>query len=153
MNKRILLALVCAAASLTAFAQPTTSAPADDPNAAKIVFETMEYNFDSIVQGDTVKYTFTFKNTGKSPLIISDVQVGCGCTVPKYSKEPIPPGKKGTIYVEFRSAGKMGMQEKPITVVSNSGGGNVVLFLRGKVVTKPAAPAPGTQPRPGPVNK
>jgi hypothetical protein len=149
--KRILLFLICATASLAAFAQPTSSAPVADPSAPIITFETMEYNFDSVVQGDTVKYTFTFKNTGKSPLIISDVQVGCGCTVPKYSKEPIAPGKKGTIYVEFRSAGKMGVQDKPVTVISNSGGGNVVLHLKGTVQVKPAAAPADT--RPGPVNK
>ena len=137
--KRILLTLICAASSVIAFAQPTTTEPVADPSAPKITFDVTEHNFDSIVQGDTVKYTFTFKNTGKSPLVISDVTVGCGCTVPKYSKEPIAPGKKGTIYVEFRSAGKMGQQEKPITVISNNGGGNVVLYLRGKVVMQKAA--------------
>lgn len=150
---RFFLTLICAASSLIAFAQPTTTEPVVDPTAPKLTFETTEYNFDSIVQGDTVKYTFTFKNTGKTPLVINDVTVGCGCTVPKYSKEPIAPGKKGTIYVEFRSAGKMGQQEKPITVISNNGGGNVVLFLRGKVVAKAASGA-GTMNRTGgPQNK
>lgn len=151
--KRILLTLICAATSLIAFAQPTTSDPVVDPTAPKITFETTEYNFDSIVQGDTVKYTFTFKNTGKTPLVISDVQVGCGCTVPKFSKEPISPGKKGTIYVEFRSAGKMGQQEKPITVISNNGSGNVVLYLRGKVVAKAGADAGQMNRTGGPQNK
>jgi len=153
MSKRLLLSVICAAATLTAFAQPGASAPPPDPNAPKIVFTEMEYDFDSIVQGDTVKYTFHFKNTGKSPLLITDALVGCGCTHPEFSKEPIAPGKTGTIYVEFRSAGKMGMQDKTITVQSNNGGGDVVLHLKGKVVLPPPAPAPGNQPRSGPVNK
>lgn len=151
--KRILLTLIFAASSLIAFAQPQSSAPPADPNAPKIAFDVMEYNFDSIVQGDTVKYTFTFKNTGKSPLIISDVQVGCGCTVPKFSKEPIAPGKKGTIYVEFRSANKMGMQDKEITVKSNNGGGDVVLHLKGKVIMKAAAGQGPMNRTGGPQNK
>lgn len=152
--KRILLSMICAAATLTAFAQPGTSAPPDDPTAAKITFETLEYNFDSIVQGDTVKYTFKFKNTGKSPLLLTDAIVGCGCTVPNYSKEPIAPGKSGTIYVEFRSAGKMGVQDKTITVKSNNGGGDVVLHLKGKIVLKAAADGQGPMNRTGgPQNK
>ena len=130
--KRILLTLIFAGASLMAFAQPTSAAPPDDPSAPKITFETLEYNFDSIVQGDTVKYTFKFKNTGKSPLLITSADVTCGCTQPVFPKEPIPPGKSGTIYVEFRSAGKMGMQDKTITIKSNNGGGDVVLHLKGK---------------------
>lgn len=151
--KRILLTLICASASLVAFAQPSTSEPVADPAAPKMTFEVMEYNFDSIVQGDTVKYTFKFKNTGKSPLLITDAQVGCGCTQPTYSKEPIAPGKSGTIYVEFRSVGKMGPQDKTITIVSNNGAGNVVLHLKGKVVTAPPAPTPGNTNRGGPQNK
>src|SRR5687768_1706260 len=103
---RILLTLIFATASLIALAQPTTTALPDDPSAPKITFETLEYNFDSIVQGDTVKYTFKFKNTGKSPLLITEAAVTCGCTQPIFPKEPIPPGKSGTVYVEFRSAGK-----------------------------------------------
>lgn len=139
--KRILLTLICAAAtSLAAYAQPTTSAP-DDPNGPKITFEVEVYEFDTIVQGDTVKYTFKFKNTGKAPLLISDAIVGCGCTVPKYSKEPIAPGKSATMYVEFRSAGKLGYQDKTITVKSNSNTGDVVLHLKGTIIPKTAAPA------------
>lgn len=158
MSKRVLLTLICAAgATIASFAQPTTSKP-DDPNGPKIVFEVMEFNFDTIMQGDTVKYTFRFKNTGKAPLLISDVHVQCGCTVPQYSKEPIAAGKSGTIYVEFRSYGKMGYQDKWITVMSNSNGGDVILHLKGTVVVaaKPApAPAPGKDAQRGgaPVNK
>ncbi len=140
--KRTLLALIFSSASLTAFAQPTSSAP-DDPNGPKMVVAVDTYAFDSITQGDTVKYTFTFKNTGKAPLIITDALVGCGCTTPVFSKEPIAPGKSGTIYVEFRSIGKMGYQDKTVTIKSNSNTGDVVLHLKGTVVAAPKAPTPG----------
>jgi hypothetical protein len=140
--KRILLTLICAmGAAIASYAQPTSSAP-DDPNAPKMTFTADVYNFDTIMQGDTVKYTFTFKNTGKSPLLITEALVGCGCTQPTFSKAPIAPGKTGTIYVEFRSAGKMGYQDKTVTVKSNNGSGDVVLHLKGTVIPKPA-PAPG----------
>src|ERR1044071_8162623 len=71
--KRILLTLLCAAGTtLASFAQPTTSAPPADPNGPQIYFKIDTYTFDTIHQGDTVKYTFTFKNTGKQPLVITD---------------------------------------------------------------------------------
>lgn len=156
--KRFLLTLLCAAgATLASYAQPNTSSPPADPNGPQIYFKIDTYTFDTIHQGDTVKYTFTFKNTGKQPLVITDAQVGCGCTHPEFPKEPIAPGKSGTIYVEFRSAGKMGFQDKTITIKSNSNGGDYVLHLKGVVVTTPA-PAPGPVPgkdgpQGGPVNK
>lgn len=159
MSKRFLLTLICAAgATLASFAQPTTAAPPEDPNGPMITFEVDSYYFDTIHQGDTVKYTFKFKNTGKAPLLITQCVVVCGCTQPVFPKEPIAPGKSGTIYVEFRSAGKMGMQDKTITVKSNSTGGDFVLHLKGTVIVAspaPPAPVPGKDAQRGgaPVNK
>lgn len=138
--KRILLALIIAAGtSVAAQAQPTSSAP-DDKNGPVITFAVESYSFDTIKQGDIVVREFKFTNTGKAPLIISDVLVGCGCTVTEFSKEPIGPGKTGTIKVEFRSAYKMGPQDKTATVKSNSTGGDVILHLKGTVTVAPATP-------------
>ena len=150
---RIFITLICAlGVSLAAYAQPNSSQPPADPNAPMIAFDVDTYNFDTIMQGDTVKYTFKFKNTGKSPLLITECVVQCGCTQPVFSKEPIAPGKTGTIYVEFRSMGKSYMQDKQITVKSNSGGGDIVLHLKGYVkvpAAKAPQPAPAPAPRPG----
>lgn len=81
--------------------------------------------------------TFEFTNTGDAPLIISDVKSTCGCTVPTKPKEPIMPGKTGTIDVKYNMhAGKI---SKTITVESNAvnyEGGRVPLKLKGEVVEK-----------------
>ncbi len=85
-----------------------------------ITFEESEFSFGDINQGDKVEHIFNFENTGDSPLIITNVQTTCGCTATNWEREPILPGTKSTIKVNFNSAGKMGRQNKVITIVSNS---------------------------------
>ena len=137
MKKAILavsMFLFVAAAQAQTPAAPASSAAAvDNKNAADFKFDVEEYNFGSIKQGDKVTYDFNFVNTGKDPLIITEAHGSCGCTVPSYPKEPIAKSAKGTIHVEFNSTGKMGMQDKTITMTSNAKSGQKVLHLKGNV--------------------
>ncbi|HRH67688.1 MAG TPA: DUF1573 domain-containing protein, partial [Bacteroidia bacterium] len=110
----------------------------DNKNAPDFNFESEEFNFGTIKQGEKVSYDFTFANVGKEPLIITEAHGSCGCTVPQWPKEPIAKGAKGTIHVEFNSTGKMGMQDKTVTITSNAKSGSKVLHLKGNV----EAPAP-----------
>jgi hypothetical protein len=90
-------------------------------NGPVITFEKKSHDFGDIYQGDKVEQTFKFTNTGTEPLIITNVSVTCGCTVPKgWPRDPIAPGQKGEITIAFNSAGKMGRQNKVVTVVSNA---------------------------------
>lgn len=114
MNKIILS--FCLLFSLSLYAQ-TMEGPKNGP---VISFKELSHEFGDIVQGDSVSYTYSFKNTGTAPLIISEVVTTCGCTVPSFSKEPIAPGGSGDITVVFKSAGKEGRQNKIITVLSNA---------------------------------
>ena len=116
------------------------TAPAEGPKA-EIVFEQTLHNFGDIHQGDVVTYVFKFKNTGKAPLVLSNVLVTCGCTAPEWPKEPILPGKKGEIKVSFNSAGKMGAQNKVITVQSNAPQTTVTIVANVLPAVAPAAPA------------
>ncbi|MEI6817381.1 MAG: DUF1573 domain-containing protein [Bacteroidota bacterium] len=125
-------------------------------DSANFKFEVDEVNFGTITQGDTVHRVFNFTNTGGQPLIITEAHGSCGCTQPKFAKDPIKKGEKSTIDVTFNSTGKMGIQDKTITISSNAKGGQKVLHLKGTVeapktpATTPAAPAPAT---PAPVKK
>ncbi|MEL6537479.1 MAG: DUF1573 domain-containing protein [Bacteroidota bacterium] len=101
---------------------------------AAIEFEEKEFNFGDITQGDKVEHTFTFTNTGNAPLILSNVLVTCGCTATDWPKAAIMPGTEGEIKVTFNSTGKMGMQSKPVTVLSNSSQGQVQVKLMGNVL-------------------
>ncbi len=127
---------------------PATAAPAvqDNPNASEIKFEVEEYNFGTIKQGESVDYEFQFTNAGKDPLIISEAHGSCGCTVPLWPKEPLKKGEKGKIKVTFNSTGKMGMQDKTVTITSNSKGGQKVLHFKGNVEAQPGSIAPSPVP-------
>ena len=129
--------------SATPAVQSATPA-ADNPNAAEFKFDVEEYNFGTIKQGDKVDYDFKFANSGKDALVISEAHGSCGCTVPQWPKEPIAKGAKGTIHVEFNSAGKQGMQDKTVTITSNAKGGQKVLHLKGNVEAPPPAPVDNT---------
>jgi hypothetical protein len=98
----------------------TADGEADMSSLPAFDFPVKEYNFGTVIQGEKVSYTFTFTNTGGSELIISNVKASCGCTSPKYSKEPIKPGKKGNIEVIFDSHGRSGEQNKTIKVFANT---------------------------------
>jgi len=69
--------------------------PLDTVNVAKMTFKTTSYDFGTVKEGAEVKHTFVFENTGKAPLLISDARSTCGCTVPQWPKNPIPPGETG----------------------------------------------------------
>jgi hypothetical protein len=60
-------------------------------------------------------------NTGKRPLIISDVSASCGCTMPKKPEGPIAPGASDIIEVKFHSKpGQLGEVSKTVTVTANT---------------------------------
>jgi len=108
----------------------------DAKNPAEFKFQENEYDFGAIAEGEIISHTFEFENSGKSPLIIEQVKAGCGCTTPKgWPKEPISPGEKGKIEVEFNSKGKRGKQKKIISIVANTKPSTrTELFLIGEVI-------------------
>lgn len=132
MKKVLVLALSLLLGGAAAKAQ-TTPAAATQTAGPLIQFEEMKYDFGVIKQGDIVDHTFKFKNTGTAPLIISNIGVSCGCTTPDWTREPVMPGKTGTITAKFNSMGKMGMQNKVLTIESNSSAGNTMVSLVGEV--------------------
>ncbi|HYG02405.1 MAG TPA: DUF1573 domain-containing protein [Chryseosolibacter sp.] len=102
-----------------------------------IEFADLEYDFGTIAEGNVVEHTFEVKNTGEAPLIIQNAQPSCGCTVPDWTKTPIEPGKTGFVKAKFDSKGKPGMQNKTITVTSNSWPKQTVLRFKANVTPKP----------------
>lgn len=102
-----------------------------------IEFAQLEHDFGTIAEGNVVEHTFEVKNTGEAPLIIQSAQPSCGCTVPDWTKTPIEPGKSGFVKAKFDSKGKPGMQNKTITVTSNSWPKQTVLRFKANVTPKP----------------
>ncbi len=108
----------------------------DAAEAPVIKFEKEVYEFGKIEQGESVSYDFNFVNTGKSPLIIKEATATCGCTVPVFSKDPIPAGASSVIKVTFNSTGKEGLQDKVVTIVANTIPQNTEVHLIGEVLNK-----------------
>ncbi|WAC40684.1 DUF1573 domain-containing protein [Pedobacter sp. SL55] len=107
-----------------------------EADAPKVQVEKAIYEFGEIKQGEKVSYEFKFKNVGKTPLIITNATATCGCTVPEYPSAPVKPGEEGVIKVIFDSAGKMGLQDKVVTVTSNANPAFEQLHLVGDVKEK-----------------
>ena len=85
-------------------------------------------------QNKPVTYSFKFTNIGDQPLIISNIETSCGCTVPKYSSTPVKKGETGTITVEFNAAAA-GPFNKVITVKSNAKTPVKYLYIKGVVTS------------------
>ncbi|MBW3130950.1 DUF1573 domain-containing protein [Hymenobacter profundi] len=134
MKKILFLALSLSMAGFAAQAQTVAPANAQAKVAGpNIQFEESKYDFGSVAQGGIVEHTFKFKNTGTAPLVISNIGVSCGCTTPDWTRDPVMPGKTGSVTAKFNSAGKMGMQNKVLTIESNSAAGNAMVSLVGEV--------------------
>jgi hypothetical protein len=101
-----------------------------------IQYEEEKFNFGTCDEGEIVKHMFKFKNTGNEPLIISNAKGSCGCTVPTWPKEPVPPGGSAEIKVEFNSKGKPGPQSKRVTVTANTVPTETFLEISGEVKGK-----------------
>lgn len=102
-----------------------------------MTFADTAYDFGTMVAGETSEHVFSFRNTGKSTLVLAGANSSCGCTVPEFSREPIAPGGDGTLKVTFASAGKEGHIMKAITVASNAYPSTQVLVITADV--KPQA--------------
>lgn len=100
---------------------------------AKIEFKTDTIDYGTIEKGADGLRTFEFTNTGDAPLIISDVKSSCGCTVPKWTKEPIMPGQSGEIQVKY-DTNRVNPIRKTVTVISNATTPTVALKIKGTVV-------------------
>ncbi|MBA3648212.1 MAG: DUF1573 domain-containing protein [Chitinophagales bacterium] len=119
-----------------AFAQTQTAEPAKqaDANAPVFKFNEETFDFGSLPQGTPVTHIFTYTNTGKSPLILSQATASCGCTTPSWTKEPVAPGKTGTVSVTFNAA-KDGTFMKTVTLLSNTGNAKYI-YIKGNVIAK-----------------
>jgi len=153
MKKSIFAVAILALASTGVFAQgkkleaapkvvPTQAPAATNATepATTIKFKTETHDFGTLQEGDPAEAEFVFTNTGKKPLIIQNVQPGCGCTTPYWSKDPVAPGKTGVIKAAYGTKGRVGSFNKNITVTSTAG--TNVIYIKGTVEKAPESSAP-----------
>jgi len=118
---------------------PRSANGMDTVSAARKPFMTFKdtlHEFGQIHAGEVVTYDFTFTNTGKTPLVITNAYGSCGCTVPSYPREAIAPGASNVIKVTFNSAGKEGHQNKTVYIRTNTLRSTENLYITAEVGKK-----------------
>ncbi len=119
---------------MTVFSLVVAFGFANAQEKSKITFEEMSHDFGSFKESDgSQSFTFSFKNEGTAPLVLSNVRASCGCTTPKWTREPVAPGAEGSISVAYNPKNRPGSFNKTVTVSSNAENGTVVLRISGKV--------------------
>lgn len=103
---------------------------------AIIKFEKIVHDYGTVYQNGDGKSEFIFTNKGDEPLVLSSVRSSCGCTIPKWPKEPILPGQTGVIVVTYDTK-RIGTINKQITVLSNATENQIILNIKGNVIQKP----------------
>lgn len=109
-----------------------------------ISFEEEEHDFGTIIDGTPVETVFTYTNTGKSPLVVSNIKSSCGCTVPQdWNKEPLAPGESAHFTVKFNGKGA-NQVSKTITLTTNTEKGTEMVKIKAFIQPDPNAPAKTT---------
>ena len=94
-----------------------------------------EFKFGKITQGEKVEHTYVLTNSGKSDLLIRKVKASCGCTAVQPEKKVIGPGESVNIKTVFNSAGKLGNQNKTVTIITNDPKkSKMILWVKGEVL-------------------
>lgn len=128
MKKIFLFCIYFVAAGLFAHAQDAKTAT----STAEITFEKELYDYGTIDYASDGSYAFKFTNTGKDPLVITNATGSCGCTVPKWPKEPILKGQSAYINVTYDTK-RPGPFTKTVTINSNAKSASKVITIKGVV--------------------
>lgn len=136
-------------------AAPTLAAPEGHPGApsnpqiaatdstttngpgAKIQFDLAVYDFGEAKEGELVKHTYIFTNTGGQMLEVSAVRPSCGCTTAGEWTRQVEPGRTGTIPIQFNTAGQHSPVSKTITVTSNDKANSTAMLQLKGTIWKP----------------
>lgn len=135
----MMLVFAATAATTTVSAQEVA---VKQESGAQISFDKEVHDYGTIEYGANGVCTFTFKNDGNAPLIISNAKGSCGCTVPSWPKEPIAPGASAEISVKYDTK-RPGAINKSVTITSNATNSPTkVIRIKGSIKAKPASGAP-----------
>ena len=121
-------------------ATPEAAAPVEEKPEGPLPtmeFSTTDHDFGTVEEGKKVSFTYKVKNSGQAPLIIQNAAPSCGCTVPDWTKAPIPVGGEGFVKAEFDTKGKPGINNKTITVTANTWPKTSMLKFKAMVTPKP----------------
>ncbi len=133
MIKISMLALTLSLMSFSAIAPVKTLVSKTVAAASSVVWKSETIDVGTIPQNTPKPIVFEFKNTGKTAVIVTNVQGSCGCTATDYTKTPIAPGKSGTVTATYNAANP-GVFTKTVSVTTNADTAVKVLTIKGTVV-------------------
>ena len=130
MKKFILSTLLLCVSAFVANAHVQQETPNVLQDSVK--FETLVHDFGDVPANSQARYEFVFTNKSGQALEIRNVRASCGCTAPSYSKEPVAPGKTGSVVAVYSAPSKAQPFTKTITVETSHG--TFRLTIKGNVV-------------------
>lgn len=138
MIKISMLALTLGLMSFSAIAPVKKIVSKIAVTAPSIVWNSETIDVGQIPQNTPKPIVFEFKNTGKTAVIITNVQGSCGCTATDYTKTPIAPGKSGKVTATYNAVNAGGFT-KTVSVTTNAETTTKVLTIKGTVVAVSAS--------------
>lgn len=108
--------------------------PPQHKGSAYLKLKQPKYDFGTVEQGKVVKIEYEFSNSGTQPLIISTIEVTCGCTVADFPRHPIKPGDTGIILLTFNTKEKYGYQDRVSKIISNATNSPTKIRFKGTVL-------------------
>ncbi len=128
----ILAFLLIGSAVFAQTTKPAEQAAQASTKGPKMVFETNTVDFGEILKGSDRVRKAVFTNKGTEPLIVKTARGSCGCTVPTWPKEPIMPGEKGTIEINYDTQ-RVGPINKTVRIQTNEGEEEITLYIKGNI--------------------
>jgi hypothetical protein len=126
LNKLAFIFLAVAGMSMMAF---TTQ-----EETKVITVDRALYDFGTISEsGGNVSAVFTLTNNTDEAIVLTNVRASCGCTTPSWTKEPIEPGKTGTVTATYSPKGHPGPFEKTVTITTTGNPEKIVVRIKGTV--------------------
>ena len=147
MKKLLMFLVLFTGLALNTQAQEETANEAPTTDGPVMTFETTTVAYGEIDKGSDPLRAVTFTNTGNQPLVINNARGSCGCTVPKWPKEPIMPGQSAQIEVRYDTK-RVGPINKTVKIKTNEGDDvQHILYVKGKVKdVKPEEAVPAGEP-------
>ena len=146
MKKSLFILLLSLTMGIVTYAQNSPAPNTDNIQIEGPVMEleSMVVDYGTIEQNSDPLRTLTFVNTGTEPLVIKNARGSCGCTVPKWPKEPIMPGEEANLEIRY-STNRLGKFSKRVTITTNEIGDPKIITVKGNVL-KPEEGVPSSEP-------
>lgn len=123
-----------------------TVVSSQERKGAELTFTKQQEDVGRIATADIKPFELDieFENSGSEPLVITTVRGCCGTRIKSYPKEPVMPGEKASVTIEFRLAPRAHRISRNISIMSNDPDGMKVFRILGEVVEESTEGAFGT---------